>query len=443
MVVDPDQALIPGATVTLTPSSGRAQTTTSKSDGTYSFRVPAGTYILSAKAPGFADFSKTAIQVATGANLNVDATMALAEQEQQVSVTTDTVTLSVDPDSKASATVITGAALDALSDDPDDLLSELQALAGPAAGPNGGQIYIDGFTGGELPPKSSILAIRINQNPFSAQYDQVGYGRIEVITKPGTTAFHGNASGQFQDKFLNTSTPFLGAANQQPPYHTIFFQGSVTGPIRKGMSFTLSGSRRDIANNAIVNPPDIYSSGPTSVVLCEPGTTPYTACGANPFPTTARALSEPSTRWDVSPRVDMMLGAKNTMTTRYEYEEGTNSVNPVVSSALLEPSSGGNTEQTIQISDTQLISTKVINESRFEYQRDLSNSITPGSSPSIGVSGGFSVNSGSANNSTSNHYEVQNYTSIQLLKNFVRLGGRLRASSESNYSNSGANGSFS
>ena len=185
----PDDALIPGATVTLTPATGRAQTTTSKSDGTYSFRVPAGTYTLSVKASGFADFTKPAIQVATGANLNVDASMALAEQQQQVNVTTDTVTLSVDPDSNASATVITGAALDALSDDPDDLLSELQALAGPSAGPNGGQIYIDGFTGGQLPPKSSILAIRINQNPFSAQYDrawlrshrgdhQAGYERI-------------------------------------------------------------------------------------------------------------------------------------------------------------------------------------------------------------------------------------------------------------------------
>jgi hypothetical protein len=204
MVVDPDDALIPGATVTLTPATGRAQTTTSKSDGTYSFRVSAGTYTLSVKAAGFANFAKPGIQVATGANLNVDASMALAEEQQQVNVTTDTVTLSVDPDSNASATVITGAALDALSDDPDDLLAELQALAGPAAGPNGGQIYIDGFTGGELPPKSSILAIRINQNPFSAQYDQVGYGRIEVITKPGTSTFHGNASGQFQDKSLNT-----------------------------------------------------------------------------------------------------------------------------------------------------------------------------------------------------------------------------------------------
>jgi hypothetical protein len=46
-------------------------------------------------------------------------------------------------------------------------------LAGPAAGPNGGTIYIDGFSGGELPPKNTIREIRINQNPFSPEYDRL------------------------------------------------------------------------------------------------------------------------------------------------------------------------------------------------------------------------------------------------------------------------------
>ena len=57
--------------------------------------------------------------------------------------------------------VLQGKDLDALSDDPDELQSELEALAGPSAGPNGGQIYIDGFTAGQLPPKASIREIRI------------------------------------------------------------------------------------------------------------------------------------------------------------------------------------------------------------------------------------------------------------------------------------------
>ena len=68
----------------------------------------------------------------------------------------------------------------------------LAALAGPSAGPNGGQFYVDGFTvEQQLPTKNSIREIRVNQNPFSAQYDKLGYGRVEVFTKPGTNELHG------------------------------------------------------------------------------------------------------------------------------------------------------------------------------------------------------------------------------------------------------------
>jgi hypothetical protein len=441
MVVDPDNALIPGAAVKLTSSAGKSQATISKSDGTYTFRnLPAGTYVLAAIASGFAAYEKQAINVPGGANLTLDVQMTLQEQMEQVNVTADPVALSVDPETNASSTVITGAALDALSDDPDELQTELQALAGPAAGPNGGQIYIDGFTGGQLPPKSSILAIRINQNPFSAQYDQLGYGRIEIITKPGTDKYHGNFMTMFGDKILNTSTPFLGAANSQPDYHTLFFVGSVTGPIKSGMSFTLSASHRNIDNNSIINPTAFYASSATSTTLCAPGDL---TCGSYAFPTSARALAQPQTRWDISPRIDMMLGSKNTLTMRYQYESGSSSVNPKVSSALLTTGSdSSNSDQSIQISDTQLLSSKVINETRFEYRRISSNSSPLNNSPSLSVQGYFNVGGGSTTSSSGDHIEVQNYTSVQLVKNYLRFGGRLRTSSESNYSNSGLNGSF-
>ena len=98
--------------------------------------------------------------------------------------------------------VLRGDDLDALSDDPDDLLSDLQALAGPSAGPNGGSIFIDGFSGGELPPKESIREIRINQNPFSPEYDKLGYGRIEIFTKPGTDKYHGTVNYNFAERLL-------------------------------------------------------------------------------------------------------------------------------------------------------------------------------------------------------------------------------------------------
>ncbi len=118
--------------------------------------------------------------------------MAIEAAQQQVVVTDEGApTVSTEAGANASAIVLKGTDLDALSDDPDELSNELTALAGPSAGPNGGQIYIDGFTGGQLPPKSAIREIRINQNPFSAEFDRIGYGRIEILTKPGTDTLHG------------------------------------------------------------------------------------------------------------------------------------------------------------------------------------------------------------------------------------------------------------
>ena len=58
-----------------------------------------------------------------------DVKMTLQDTTQTVTVSTDTVQLSVDPESNQSATVITGDALNALSDDPDELQAELTALA--------------------------------------------------------------------------------------------------------------------------------------------------------------------------------------------------------------------------------------------------------------------------------------------------------------------------
>ena len=178
-VADPTGAVIPGASVILTPATGKPILGTTQSDGTYTLpNVLPGVYSETVTMPGFASFAKLNIRIAAGQSIVGDVKLAIQEQSQQVNVTAEGATVSTDPDSNASATVISGKDLDALSDDPDELSDELTALAGPAAGPNGGQIYVDGFTGGQLPPKSSIREIRINQNPFTAQYDKLGYGRV-------------------------------------------------------------------------------------------------------------------------------------------------------------------------------------------------------------------------------------------------------------------------
>ena len=60
-----------------------------------------------------------------------------------------------------------------------------------------------------LPPKSAIREIRINQNPFSAEYDKLGYGRIEIFTKPGTDQFHGQFMVNGNSSYFNSLNPFI------------------------------------------------------------------------------------------------------------------------------------------------------------------------------------------------------------------------------------------
>ena len=149
----------------------------------------------------------------------------------------------MEPDNNATALVLRGEDLAALPDDPDDLADALQALAGPGAGPNGGSIYIDGFSGGQLPPKESIREIRINQNPFSAEYDRLGFGRIEILTRPGTDQVRGGFGFNDSDGVFNSRNPF---ATNKPDYSNRNFGGNIGGPISKRASFFLDFQRRDI-----------------------------------------------------------------------------------------------------------------------------------------------------------------------------------------------------
>jgi hypothetical protein len=139
-------------------------------------------------------------------------------------------------------------------------------LAGPAAGPNGSQIFIDGFSGGAIPPKESIREIRINQNPFSAEYDKLGMGRIEILTKPGTDHFRGTLFLNDGNGVFNARNPY---ATNKPGYSNTMFGGNLSGPLGKRGSFFLNADQRYIDNNAIIhateldanNSPVLYNLG--------------------------------------------------------------------------------------------------------------------------------------------------------------------------------------
>ncbi|HLW78718.1 MAG TPA: carboxypeptidase regulatory-like domain-containing protein, partial [Terriglobia bacterium] len=422
-LTDPAGLAVTQGTISVTSASGQAITANPDKGGAYQVKgLAPGLYTVKVTALGFAAYEQPSVQIAAGQTHQLDIALKLEEQVQQVTVTGEAAKVDVAPENNASAVVIKGKDLDALSDDPDELESELQALAGPSTGPNGGQIYIDGFTGGQLPPKADIREIRVNQNPFSAEYDRLGYGRIEILTKPGTDKLHGRVMGDFNDSAFNSRNPF---AQQVPSYHSEFFDGNLGGPLSKKASFFLDGQRRDIQDASVVS----------AVVL-------DSNLNQTPF---SQAVLTPQTRTNLSPRVDYQLGANNTLTVRYQYWHNSQNNQGIGQFAL--PSLAYNalsTEHTLQVSDSQVISIRTVNDTRFQY-RHVGNDQTPASTdPTLNVLGAFTSggSSGGTIGLSEDSYELQNYTSMALGKHFIRFGGRLRDDDQASSATTGFNGTF-
>ncbi len=423
-VSDPSGAGVPGAVVQAVSSSGQTSSGVAKTDGSYEIRgLAPGKYTLRAQATGFAIFEQQSVEILAGQGKKLDIALRLAEEKEQVTVSAQTTQVSVAPQDNATALVIKGEDLQALSDDPDELQSELDALAGPSAGPNGGQIYVDGFTAGQLPPKADILEIRINHNPFSAEYDKLGYGRIEITTRPGASQLHGQILGNLNDSVFNSRNPF---APQEPGYHSEFFNGSVGDALSRKASFFFTFFRRDIQDNSIVS---AFTLSPTTLAEM-------------PF---SQAVASPATRTNLSPRFDYQLSQNNVLTVRYQFFDN-NTLNGGIGQLSLQ-SQGYNThslEHTLQVSDTQVFSAKTLNQFRFQYLHDGVSQTAKYLEPTISVLGAFTGggNSSGVSSDTQNRYELQNLTSLFLGKHTLVVGGRLRDGQDSNISDANFNGTF-
>jgi len=421
-VTDPSGAGVPGASVTVTGPGGLVRVVQTGSNGSYSItNLPAVTYTLRIAASGFALFESTQIELTAARALTADAKLTLATEIQQVTVA-DTTQVELDPSKNAAAVVLSGQDLDMLSDDPDDLQNDLAALAGPAAGPNGGQVFVDGFSNGQLPPKDSIREIRVNSNPFSAEFDHIGFGRVEILTKPGTDKLHGSLFFQTDSGALDARNPF---ATQKPSFFTRQYQGNIGGSINKKTSFFMEFSDRRQDDQALIK-----------ATILSPDFLPEPLTQNVPTPTS---------RISLSPRIDYQLSNSVTLQARYTWNRSTSDNNGVGGFNLA--SQGVNnksTTQSAQLTGTWVVNARAINESRFQYTRSANSQSSLSNVPTISVSGFFTGNAASQGPQYTNQgsYEFQNYTSLTRGAHFVKFGLRLRATREADFDNTNFNGTF-
>lgn len=447
-VADPTGALIPGAKVTLLDTDGKTvASTTADAAGAYEFHgVKPGGYIVKAEFAGFATFQSQIIAVPAGASKRIDIAMAIQVEQQNVEVTDDSPTVNTEASGNANAIVLKGKDLDALSDDPDELANEINALAGPSAGPNGGQIYIDGFSGGQLPPKSAIREIRINQNPFSAEYDRLGYGRIEILTKPGTDKLHGQFFAMGNDSAFNTDHVFdaNGIHVNPPNYYSYMFNGTVSGAINKSASYFVSAERRHIGQlNGWLIPDAVLPAG--NGITCPVGDT---YCDVGPY-----NVNLPNTRirTNSTARIDWQLGKRNTFTVRYGFwaETELGDLNAgslaVIGNPSITPSwHESNTDHTIQASDAFVINDHIVNETRAQFERQNENHYSDSNLPTIGVSGDFSEGGLPAQIYRDHRtaLEFWNITTLSHNAHAIKFGTRMRDSYLADFSTGNYNGSL-
>ena len=397
---DPSGAVIPGASVAIIDSGNSiAATATTGNDGAFTLQVAPGSYTLNISANGFQDYTQSVTVAPNTPALSV--TLAVAKITQEIEVQDDPNLITLDPDSNQTALVLKEDDIQSLPDDEEDMVAYLTELAGPRAAAAGGvQFIIDGFQSGRLPPKDQIKEIRINTNPFTTEFSRSGFGRIEIITRPGSGKMRGNLNFNLRNDALNARNAF---APLKLPYSRQNYQAAVSGPLIEGkLSLTLLAQRNDQFN--------------TDTIRAITGDGPFNS-----------SIQKPSLRENFNARGQYALTPNNTLNFNLEYGTNHRADQGVGGFGLPERAfTSDNRQAGFQVRNTAVLSSRFVNETRFEFNRNhsLTNPLTLG--PAINVLDAFQAGGAqNQSNETDKSYLFGN-TLIFNTKGFtLKAGGQL------------------
>ena len=415
-VSDPSGAKINQAAVYLQSSTLHRDIKTD-SAGMFSVPLPPGTYAVTIEAEGFRSYTTNVTLTERSAHANLNVKLEIATALEEITVPDDDAGSTAAADNK-SALVFKADQLKDFSDDDSMFQRQIEALAG-GGGVKPPEILVNGFSNGRFPPKNSIREIRINQNPYSAEYDSLGFGRVEIYTKPGTDKLHGQLNTSGTDNVFNAQNPYTTV---EPPYYTFNLDGNLSGSFNKKTSFFVAGTFYDLQNNAIVNAIDPLLLTPLS-----------------------EGVRAPLITQTYAARLDRQVTKNNTFMARYEYNQSTANNSGV--GLLVLPSEGLNSTtstNTLQLTDTQIIGRSMISEAHFQFTRTHLGQTPASTEAAIVTQGVFNAGGSPAQTLIDNdaHYEFQEFLTIQHGTHYLRVGGRYRLEHHDNENRAGYNGQF-
>ena len=452
VVQDETGAVIPGAKVTLVLPGGKTRVVTANESAEFSIpNVSAGVYNFFVQFQGFQPFVISDLKMPQVDPVIVKMVIGAVEDVTQINELLEGP--SVDPDANLSATVLGEDFIRDLPSNEDDLREQLQALAGPGAGAgNGGsggaEIMVNGFSGGRLPPKDAILKITINQNPYSAEFSQPGFGRIEITTKPGNDTWRGSINTQFRSSALDARNAF---AVTKPDLFQQQYSFNFSGPIiKKKMSLFAYTERRNLTGGSTTN--YILPSGAV-----------------------AENVDAPNSNLSMSIRADYLINQKNTLGVSF-FRSQRDAVNQEFAVSFggggggFFPGGGGggggrggggasgvvnftrpergsdlkSSSNDLQITNLSILSSRLINEARARFGFDTRSFVARTAGIAINVLDSF--NGGGANNGGSNNTgfdaEIQNYLTYTLKKHTIKGGAQIQFTRDRDYSVNNFNGTY-
>src|SRR5579884_2461824 len=259
-VRDNTGAVVPGAEVSLTSvAQGTTLKMTSNSSGEYLFAaLPAGSYDLDVKAPGFNEYISKGLVLDVAQKARADVSLTIGAVKTAVTVEgsgvsqveTETSDLSgVVSGKEISQIVLNGrnftqlvTLVPGVSNQTGQDEGTVGVYGNVSMSVNGGRTEYNNWEldGGDnmdngsnatlnvYPSVDAIAEVRVLTSNYGAQYGRNGSGTVETITKSGTTSFHGDLFEFVRNDAFNARNFFQSTT---PAYKKNDFGYTLGGPL--------------------------------------------------------------------------------------------------------------------------------------------------------------------------------------------------------------------
>ena len=385
VVADPTGAIVPGAEVDLVDPSGAVATSAhSGGDGSFVITAPhTGSYTLVVSEPGFTtvrnpvQIAPPAVSAAAASAARVLAAplhivLPIASVATNIRVNADTSEDLTAPEDNHDSSVMTSQDLKSLPIFDNDYATAMSAFLDDSATATGGSgLIVDGVEANRVTVSSSaVQEVRINQDPYSAQYYWPGRGQMEIVTKSAADHYHGEFNFHFRDSALNAQNAL---APSKPFEQRRIYEGSATGPIRyiPKSSFLVSFNREEEDLNAVVN-----------ATITPTPQTPSGIYEAN--------VPAPTRDTEFSLRAAHQFGDRHSAYAQYSYQDWTGQNQAVGGQTLA--SAGYNNEyreDDVNLHADSTLSAVFLNQLSLVGEHDFSHNTNAAEAPRVSVTGDF------------------------------------------------------